>query len=77
MDLYLVVALKLTYYNTAAMCLTKVMSENVRIDTIYLDFAKAFDKVNHDILMKKSDNKSQDKRKNSHVDPKLLEEQKI
>ena len=29
------------------------MSDNTRIDTIYLDFAKAFDKVNRDILMKK------------------------
>ena len=29
------------------------MSENFRIDTIYIDFTKAFDKINHDILMKK------------------------
>ena len=31
----------------------EAMSENTRIDTIYLDFAKAFNKVNHNILMKK------------------------
>ena len=26
----------------------EALSEGVRIDTVYLDFAKAFDKVNHD-----------------------------
>ncbi len=31
----------------------EALSDGVRIDTIYLDFAKAFDKVNHNILMKK------------------------
>ena len=31
----------------------EALSEGVRIDTVYLDFAKAFDKVNHDILQKK------------------------
>ena len=29
------------------------LSEGVRIDTVYLDFAKAFDKVDHNILMRK------------------------
>ena len=31
----------------------EALSEGVRIDTVYLDFAKAFDKVNHNILQKK------------------------
>ena len=31
----------------------EALSEGVRIDTVYLDFAKAFDKVNQDILLKK------------------------
>ena len=31
----------------------EALAEGVRIDTIYLDFAKAFDKVNHNILIKK------------------------
>ena len=34
----------------------EAISEGVRLDTIYLDFAKAFDKVNHDILLKKITN---------------------
>ena len=40
---------KLNYYNNVFEALT----EGVRRDTIYLDFAKEFDKVNQDILMKK------------------------
>ena len=31
----------------------EALEEGVRIDTIYLDFAKAFDKVDHGILIKK------------------------
>ena len=31
----------------------EALSEGVRIDTVYLDFAKAFDKVDHNILMRK------------------------
>ena len=31
----------------------EAISEGVRLNTIYLDFAKAFDKVNHDILQRK------------------------
>ncbi len=31
----------------------EALTEGVRIDTIYLDFAKAFDKVNHKILIMK------------------------
>ena len=31
----------------------EAISEGVRLDTIYLDFDKAFDKVNHDILQRK------------------------
>ena len=29
------------------------ITKGIRIDTIYLDFAKAFNKVDHDILLKK------------------------
>ena len=34
----------------------EAISEGVRLDTVYLDFAKAFDKVNHDILQRKITN---------------------
>ncbi len=39
----------LQHYNN----IFEALGEDVRVDTIYLDFAKAFDKVNHNILMKK------------------------
>ena len=31
----------------------EALEEGVRMDTVYLDFAKAFDKVDHEILMEK------------------------
>ena len=31
----------------------ETLEEGVRMDTVYLDFAKAFDKVDHEILMEK------------------------
>ena len=31
----------------------EALEEGVRVDTVYLDFAKAFDKVDHNILLKK------------------------
>ena len=31
----------------------EALEEGVRMDTVYLDFAKAFDKVDHNILMEK------------------------
>ena len=31
----------------------EAMEEGVRMDTVFLDFAKAFDKVDHDLLLKK------------------------
>ena len=34
----------------------EAISEGVRLDTVYLDFAKAFDKINHDKLQRKITN---------------------
>ena len=31
----------------------EALEEGVRLNTVYLDFAKAFDKVDHNILLKK------------------------
>ncbi|CAL4120396.1 unnamed protein product [Meganyctiphanes norvegica] len=52
MDLYLEGVLKtqlLQHYCD----IFETLSEGTRIDTIFLDFAKAFDKVDHDILLQK------------------------
>ena len=43
MDLYLEEVLKHSYYNTD---IFETIEEGSRIDTIFLDFSKAFDKVN-------------------------------
>ena len=39
----------LAYYND----IYEALSEGKRTDTVFLDFAKAFDKVDHDILLEK------------------------
>lgn len=41
---------QMLYFNDS---LTLALNDNVRTDTIYFDFAKAFDTVNHDIILRK------------------------
>ena len=43
----------LSYYDSILSMLVDDRGRNSRVDAIYLDFAKAFDKVDHDILLQK------------------------